>query len=310
MNTQPCPPAPASDATQLEANRVAEAAGSLLAALRSRSPLVHSITNNVVTGFTANALLAIGAAPAMVDIVGESGMFATVADALLVNLGTPSPEQRDAAREAVAGAGDAGTPWVLDPVAIGVLPIRTALAAEMLAAGPAAIRGNASEILALAGAGSGGRGVDSADSPEAAASAALSLARRSTGIVAVSGPEDLITDGNSVIRVANGDVLLTRVTGGGCALGSVIAAFLAPGVRGELSELLAVAAAHVVYGIAAEHAAAGADGPGIFAVRFLDALASVTPAEVAVAARVRVEGAEGSSSPSSPGPVAAEEFTR
>ena len=120
-------------------------------AVRRHAPLVSCITNAVVTNITANVLLSLGAAPAMVDITGEAGPFARVASALLINLGTPQPEQRAAAREAAAAAHDAGTPWVLDPVAIGVLAHRTALAHELLGRGPGAVRGNASEILALAG---------------------------------------------------------------------------------------------------------------------------------------------------------------
>lgn len=266
-----------------------ESAAELLAEVRRRQPLIHSITNSVVPNFTANVLLALGAAPAMVDIVGEAGAFAGIADGLLVNLGTPAPEQREAMREAVAGAGAAGTPWVLDPVAIGALPIRTRLAEELAAAGPTAVRGNPSEVLALAGLGAGGRGVDASDSVDAAASAARSLARRLGGVVAVSGPEDLITDGVAELRVANGHEWLTRVTGGGCALGAVIAAFL--GARGGRSALEAVAAAHSVYGIAAERAAERAEGPGTFAVALLDALASVSPEQVRDAARVRVSEA-------------------
>ena len=264
----------------------------MLTELRSRVPLVHSVTNNVVTGFTANVLLGIGATPAMLDITGEAEMFAQVADGVLINLGTPAIELRDAMREAVAGATKADTPWVLDPVAIGALPIRTALAAELVAHNPTAVRGNASEIMALAGEGAGGRGTDSSDSPDAARSAALSLAERFGSVIAVSGPEDLITDGKVIVRVANGTDMLTRVTGGGCALGSVIAAFLS--VRGEqpaYSALGSVVAAHVVYEIAAEQALAKAHGPGTFAAHFIDALASVTPAEVHEGARIRIEGA-------------------
>ena len=133
-------------------------AAELLSALRESPPLTHCITNAVVTGFTANVLLALGAAPAMVDIVDEAGLFAGVASGVLINLGTPTPEQRAASLEAVAGAAAAGTPWVLDPVAIGSLPVRTSLAHSLVASRPAAIRGNASEILALAGLTAGGRG--------------------------------------------------------------------------------------------------------------------------------------------------------
>ncbi|WEK60247.1 MAG: hydroxyethylthiazole kinase [Candidatus Microbacterium colombiense] len=265
---------------------VAEAV-TLLESLRDAPPLTHCITNAVVTGFTANVLLALGAAPAMVDIVGESGLFAGVASGVLINLGTPTPEQRDASLEAVAGATVAGTPWVLDPVAIGALPVRTALAHELAARRPTAIRGNASEILALAGLSGGGRGVDATDSTDAAADAAVALAHRYGSVVAVSGPVDLLTDGERVVRIANGDPLLTLVTGGGCALGAVMAAFLGAARASGASALDAVSAATLVYTIAAERAAALSSGPGSFAVALLDALAALGPNDLAAAARVQ-----------------------
>lgn len=258
----------------------------LLAAVRRTSPLTHCITNSVVPNFTANALLATGAAPAMVDIVDEAGPFATIAAGLLVNLGTPTAEQRAAAREAVAAAADTGTPWVLDPVAIGALPVRTALAHELAAQRPTAIRGNASEILALAGLSGGGRGVDATDGPDAARAAALDLARRLAAVVAVSGPVDLVTDGTRIVRIDNGHELLTRVTGGGCALGAVMAAFLGAARETGASPLAAIVAASVFYETAAERAAAVADGPGSFAVAFLDALATTSAADAVAAARV------------------------
>lgn len=268
-----------------ESTLVASAA-ELLSAIRESPPLTHCITNTVVTGFTANVLLALGAAPAMVDIVDEAGPFAGVASGVLINLGTPTPEQRVASLEAVAGTAAAGTPWVLDPVAIGSLPVRTALAHDLVASRPTAIRGNASEILALAGLTAGGRGVDATDTTDAASDAALALAARHGSVVAVSGPVDLITDGRRVVRIANGDELLTRVTGGGCALGAVMAAFLGTARAAGIDPLTAVASASLVYTIAAERAAARASGPGSFAVELLDALAAVQPHDLADAARV------------------------
>ena len=250
-----------------------------LSLLRDAEPVVQCITNAVVTGFTANVLLALGAAPAMVDLPEEAGIFAGVAGGVLVNLGTPHEAQREAARVAVR----ATNRWVLDPVAIGVLPVRTALAAELLAAGPAVVRGNASEVQALAGLGEGGRGVDSVATPDDALPAALGLARTSGAVVAVSGEVDAITDGERVVRVSGGDVLLTRVTGGGCSLGATTAAFLA--VTDPLSAAVAAAGAH---GVAAERAAVRASGPGSFAVAFLDELAALEPADLAPAGRVTV----------------------
>ena len=164
-----------------------------LGEIRARTPLVQCLTNAVVTNFTANVLLALGAAPAMVDIPQEAGPFAKAASGVLVNLGTPHGEQRAAMLEAVEAAAAAGTPWVLDPVAVGSLPVRTALAHRLLDGRPAVIRGNASEIIALAGDGSGGRGVDATDAVESAAPAAGSLARSTGAVVAVSGPVDLVT---------------------------------------------------------------------------------------------------------------------
>lgn len=239
-----------------------------LRALREAAPLTHCLTNAVVTGFTANVLLALGASPAMVDIEGEAGRFAAVADGVLVNLGTPDPEQRAGAREIVRET----RRWVLDPVAVGSLPVRTALAAELVAERPAIIRGNASEVAALAGAGRGGRGVDSTAAPDAVRPVAVELAARTGAVVAVSGAIDLVTDGARVVRVSGGDALLTRVTGGGCSLGATMAAFL-----GVAEPFSAAVAASLVHKRAAERAASSSRGPGSFAVAFLDALAELGP---------------------------------
>jgi len=282
---------------EMSSESVVESAADLLSAVRAEPPLVHCITNAVVTGFTANVLLALGAAPAMVDITGEAGMFAAVSSGLLVNLGTPTPEQRSASVEAVGGARTAGTPWVLDPVAVGALPVRTALAQDLLALRPTVIRGNASEILALAGRSQGGRGVDALDATEAAADAARELARSTGGAVAVSGPVDLIVDGNTEVRIANGDALLTRVTGGGCALGAVMAAFLGAARRTGDSPLVAASAATLVYTLAAEDAAARSEGPGSFAMALLDALAAIRPEAVPARARVEATSTETSGVP-------------
>jgi hydroxyethylthiazole kinase len=251
--------------------RTSSSPSTALAELRATPPLVQCITNTVVTNFTANALLALGASPAMCDIPGEAGLFAGIAGGVLVNLGTPTAEQRDAAREAVA----VGTPWVLDPVAVGALPVRTALAHELLASRPTIVRGNASEILALAGAGAGGRGVDSTDSPEAAREAARSLAVRTGGTVAVSGPVDLIVDAERTALVPGGSALLTKVTGGGCALGAAMAGLLA-----VTDGFTAATTASAIWAVASERAEAASRGPGSFAVAFLDALATLEPAEL------------------------------
>jgi hydroxyethylthiazole kinase len=250
--------------------------------VRERGPLVQCLTNSVVVNITANALLAVGAAPAMVDIPDEAGVFAGIAGGVLINLGTLGGRQPDAMVEAATAAAAAGTPWVLDPVAVGALPVRTALATRLLEHRPAIIRGNASEIIAVADAGSGGRGVDATDDVDAAFDSAALLAGKTGAVIAVSGPVDLITDGHATARIANGDVLLTKITGGGCALGAVLAAFAAV----EPDGFTATVAAVTVYNVAAELAAAEAAGPGTFGPLLLDALAAVDAETLRARARI------------------------
>ena len=244
---------------------------SALDGLRAQAPLVQCITNSVVVNITANALLALGASAAMVDIPDEAGPFAAIASGLLVNLGTPTAEQRTAMLEATAAANEAGTPWVLDPVAVGSLPVRTPLAHALRDLRPTVVRGNASEIIAVAGSGAGGRGVDATGGVDAAAPRARSLAASTGGVVAVSRLVDLVTDGRSVARIANGTPLLTKVTGGGCALGAVMAALAAI----DDDRFATTVAAITVYTVAADIAAERSTGPGTFAMAFLDALAEI-----------------------------------
>ena len=104
---------------------------SVLAQLRATTPLVHCLTNTVVPQITANVLLAAGAAPAMIDLPEEAELFAGIASAVLINVGNGSSEQHAAQRAAASAAHGAGTPWVLDPVAVGALPVRTALARDL-----------------------------------------------------------------------------------------------------------------------------------------------------------------------------------
>lgn len=256
--------------------------GEPLAQVRAIGPLVQCLTNTVTTNLVANVLLAVGASPAMVDIPGEAGMLARSAGALLINVGTPSGEQREAMVEAAEAASESGTPWVLDPVGVGALPIRTALAKRLLGLYPSVVRGNASEIRALADAGVGARGVDAVDEVETARDAAIALARSSGAVVAVSGQLDLITDGEAVVRVANGTELFTSITGAGCALGAIVAAFAAV----EDDRIAATIAACTTYAIAGESAAEQTDRPGSFQVALLDALSVIDPETVSKLGRV------------------------
>lgn len=243
-----------------------------VARLQRKTPLVHCITNSVVTNFTANVLLAIGASPAMVVTTEEAADFACIADALLINVGTVTTSTASVMRLAAASAHQASTPWVLDPVAVGALAFRTGVVKELLASEPSIIRGNASEIMALAGCGEGGRGVDSLASSDHAVASAVELAGSSGAVVALSGEVDYITDGSEVLAVRGGSEMMTRVTGTGCALGAVMAAFLPVAD----TPLLAASAASLLFAEAGRLAADNSSGCGSFPVSFLDALYSIT----------------------------------
>ncbi|GAB3042373.1 hydroxyethylthiazole kinase [Sediminivirga luteola] len=259
------------------------------ALVKQHQPLIQFITNTVVQQFSANVALALGASPAMVDHDLDAADFARVASGLVVNFGTPSQRQYDAAAAAVPVAAAAGKPWVLDPVGMGI-PYRTGQITRTAAAGPSVVRGNASEIAALAGQGSGGRGVESTDEVDAVIDAAIVLALRTGGVVAISGAKDV------VVRVEGEEARLTSITGGhpsmplvigtGCALGGAVAAYAAAALAGG-EEPGPATLARSAAGAHAHFAAAGALAgrvdarPGSFAVAFLDALWELSDADAA-----------------------------
>jgi len=237
--------------------------------VRDRCPLVHNMTNFVAMNAVANTLLAFGASPAMVHAVDEVEEFVAKADALVINLGTLESTWSAAMKLAVHEATVVGKPWVLDPVGVGATGYRFRTGQHLVDLSPTVIRGNASEIMALAGTGaSGGRGVDSTDAVGAAEHAAHQLARRSGGVVAVTGDVDLITDGSRSLRIANGHPMMARVTALGCCLSGLTGAFVAVGEK----TLDATTAALAVFAIAGERAAERAQGPGTLAVTVLDEL--------------------------------------
>ena len=248
-----------------------------LAKLRETRPLVHNITNFVVMNFTANILLACGASPVMAHAENEVEEMVGFAKALVLNIGTLTDDWVDAMVKAGKKATSLGVPIILDPVGAGATALRTDAAKRILAeTGVTVVRGNASEILALAGAQANTKGVDAADSVDQAAEQAIRMARELGVPVAITGPQDLITDGNRVIRVNNGHPLMGSVTGTGCGATAIIAAFC--GV--DHDPVTAAATALAYYGLAGEWAAAGADGPGSFVPRFLDSLYNLTPADL------------------------------
>jgi hydroxyethylthiazole kinase len=235
-------------------------------------------------------LLAAGASPAMVDNPEEAALFAGVADAVLVNLGTPTAAQVASMRLAADAAHKAGRPWVLDPIAAGGLPWRGGVAAELLQYSPTVVRGNASEVIGLAGLGGGARGVDSSADPSDAVSAAVDLLAHAIAVSASGAVDHVVgrveTNGEArlaLIKIAGGSALQPRVTATGCALGALVAAYTAVAP----DPLTGLVAAHVHFAVAAELAESVAKRPGSFAAAFIDALDAVD--ETSLRARARIE---------------------
>ena len=255
----------------------------LLAAVRAARPLVHNITNYVVMNSTANALLALGASPVMAHAEDEVAEMAAIAGALVLNIGTLSPPWIRAMFKAAESAREHRVPIVLDPVGAGATRLRTETARKFLHDFPPdVLRANASEILSVAGDGGQTRGVDSRHPVEQARDAAIQLARKFHITVAVTGPEDFVTDGAKAARIGNGHVLMSRVTGTGCTASALAGAFCAV----EKDAFIAAVASLVVFGIAGEMAARDNPRPGTFQVRVVDALDEIQSDHVRVGARV------------------------
>ncbi|MBT9382988.1 hydroxyethylthiazole kinase [Pseudooceanicola sp. CBS1P-1] len=263
--------------TELTETRLSET----LAHMRATAPLVQNITNFVAMNIQANVMLAAGASPAMVHSSAEAAEFAGIAQALSINIGTADPAWSGAMEAAATASVAGGKPWVLDPVAVGATGFRRTLGARLLALRPSVIRGNASEVLALAGQLRAGRGADAADSVAEAEAAATRLALQAGCTVAVTGPVDFVTDGHRAARIRNGHPMMPRVTALGCALTGLVAAFTV-----DQDPFRATLGALAYYGLAGEVAGRSAEGPGSFQVAFLDALHALGPNDLTAGARI------------------------
>jgi hydroxyethylthiazole kinase len=248
-----------------------------LAAIRKQAPLIHNITNYVAMNNTANALLAIGASPVMAHAVEEVKDMVSLASALVINMGTLSPQWVAGMLVAGETAHINGIPVVFDPVGVGATPYRNKTAIRILEqCKPNIIRGNASEIMALAKENTLTKGVDSTYSSEVAIEAAGKLSNQTEAVIAISGEEDFIVHRDTVLSVKNGSPLMSKVTGMGCTATAIVAAFAA--VNPDF--LYAAANAMVVMGVAGELAAQKAAGPGTLQLHFIDTLYSLSDNDI------------------------------
>ena len=246
-----------------------DALSAAIAAVRTQSPLVHNITNYVVMNNTANALLAIGASPVMAHWVSEMEEMTAIAGSLVINIGTLDDKWIEGMLAAGKAAMKRGIPIVLDPVGAGATSQRTEAAMKIIEqCHPTIIRGNASEIMALAGASIRSKGVDSSASSYDALESAKTLASVTGSVVVISGETDYITNGADVYTVEGGNPIMTAVTGMGCTSSAIVGAFAAV----VKEQMFAAAAGMAVMSLAGERAAEYSRGNGSMQVNFLDEL--------------------------------------
>ena len=268
-------------------NRKEEIKGEIIQAVeavKQTNPMAGSITNTVTINLVANAQIAIGGSAAMVYLPDEAEFLARAGGATYLNVGTMFPIYEESLPRAARALYEAGRSWVLDPVAIGIGVLRTDVLRQFKAYKPSVIRGNPSEILALAGLwgleggtkGSNVRGVDSTDQVMAAKDAAVALARWTGGAVAASGETDLVTDGSVIALSHGGSHFMNRITGSGCALGGVMAEYAT-----VASPFIAALTGHAVFNLAAGRAEGKVEGPGSFQTMFLDELYKASAEDIA-----------------------------
>lgn len=254
---------------------------SFLAKVQAQNPLVHNITNMVVTNFTANGLLALGASPFMAYAHEEVKDVAAMASAVVLNIGTLDPYTVEAILQAGHSANQAGVPVVFDPVGAGATPYRTQSAIQITEHIQIdVLRGNVAEVANVIGEQWHIKGVDAGAGEGNMIEIAEQAARQLKCIVAITGEKDVVTDGNTTYTIANSHSILTRVTGGGCLLSAVVGAFITVADPTEAQERLnAVVEALAFYGIAAEIAyqQTAGQGTGSFQIEFINQLSLVTP---------------------------------
>ena len=250
-----------------EDRNVGKGISDILERIHKEKPLIHNITNMVAMNDTANIILAIGALPIMSHAQEEVGEMVKAAGALVLNIGTLTPEQIESMIVAGQVANSLKIPVILDPVGAGATNLRTESALKLQEKVKINIvRGNFAEISILAGLKGNIKGVESVGSEKNSVEISCSLAEKYNQVAIITGKRDIVTDGKIVVEIDNGSPMLRTITATGCMATSLIASFAA--VCNDY--VLASTGALVCFGLAGERAALKAEGPGTFKLNLFD----------------------------------------
>ena len=260
----------------------------MLANLRSRAPIVHNITNYVTVNDCANILLACGASPIMSDDPGEAEEVTALCSGLNINIGTLNQRTIPSMLAAGKKANELGHPVVLDPVGAGASTLRTATAHRLLEEIRfSVIRGNVSEIRTLASGTGSTRGVDAdfadqvcGENLEQAVAFVKSFAARTGAVVVVTGAIDLVADAATAYCIRNGHPAMRQITGTGCQLSAMTAAYVAANPDRVLTAAAAAVCAMGLCGEIARTRMQPMDGNASYRNYILDAVCNLTPEEL------------------------------
>jgi len=236
-----------------------------ISSLRTKKPLILNLTNYVTMDLMANTLLSLGTAPLMSVDKDEFEELIKISSAININIGTLDGPFIEGSILAAKLAKQYNKPVVLDPVGAGASKIRTKAARDLI--GYATIvRGNASEVMALDDDEAKALGVESLHSTDQAKDVARKIAKQYNNTVVISGEVDFVTDGKREAYLPFGSPLMTKITGMGCSLTAVVAAFR--GVVEDSFEASKLATAY--FGLCGSIAAQKASAPGSFRTTFID----------------------------------------
>lgn len=262
---------------------------------QNRTPMVHSITNNVTINDCANIILAAGGTAIMAQDEREVEEITSHAQALVINMG--AVRAQEAMLRAAKIAKRNGCPVVLDPVAAGASTLRREMCSRLLSENlVSVIRGNASEVRALAAGAEQETGVEASaldsvteDNLQESAAWLRSFSRRTGAVVMLTGAMDVITDGTRTAVVRGGSAYLRRITGAGCMLTSLTGVYC--GANPDILLEAAVTASEVMKhcGETAEaRVRKEMEGTASFRTRLIDAVSMLTGSDLAAKLRVQI----------------------
>ena len=250
----------------------------MLNEIRAKQPIVHHMTNWVTIFNCAQAVKSIGASPVMAHALEEAAEMTSISSALVLNIGTLTKKFIESMLISTKTANKNKIPIVLDVCGAGASSLRNSSCSELITKRRIdIIKGNASEIAAVAGYNVKTKGVDSSDVEYSLSDIALNLSEKTSSVVVITGKTDYVASNGKVAMVDNGTELMGRVVGTGCIAASIIGCFASV----NPSDLFtASAAALSVWGIAGEKASAKSNGAGSFLLHIFDILSSLSEKDI------------------------------